>query len=206
MAERTSGWHAALSVPFIFELVQHAVGARRWLKRFVRETVRPQAGERMLDIGCGSAVILRYLPDVDYCGFDHSAAYIESARRRYGGRVRFFCGDVGSIGTHAVGPFDVATAIGILHHIGDNQALDLLAKVHAALVPNGRLITADPCFFDGQPWITRLVVSNDRGMNLRRFEDYVTLARRVFPIVAAELRAALLPFPHSVCQMVCRKE
>jgi ubiquinone/menaquinone biosynthesis C-methylase UbiE len=89
MAERSTGWHAALSAPIVYELVQHAAGARRWLKRFVRETVRPQTGERMLDIGCGPMAILRYLPDVDYCGFDQSAAYIEPARRKFGEHGRF---------------------------------------------------------------------------------------------------------------------
>ena len=206
MAERTSGWHAALSVPIVFELAQHAVGARRWMKRFVRDIVQPRPGERMLDIGCGTAAILRYLPDVDYYGFDHSAAYIETAQRQFGGRARFFCDDVGTIRAHGLGPFDIATAIGLLHHVDDDVALDLLAEVREALVPGGRLITADPCFFDGQPWITRLVVANDRGMNVRRFDAYLALARKVFPQAAATLEAGLLPFPHAVCQMVCRKE
>jgi len=206
MAERTSGWHAILSSPVVFELVQHAVGARAWLKGFVRETIRPQPGERMLDVGCGPAAILRYLPDVDYCGFDHSAAYIESARRQFSGRGRFFCDDINSIHAHGVGPFDVAIAIGVLHHIDDEQALGLFAKVHEVLAPGGRLLTADPCFFDGQPWITRLVVANDRGMNVRHFAEYPALARRTFPKTTTELNAAVLPFPRAVCQMACRKD
>jgi len=36
------------------------------MKRFARETVQPWAGERMLDVCCKPAAILRYLPDVDY--------------------------------------------------------------------------------------------------------------------------------------------
>ena len=206
MAERQSGWYAALSLPIVYELVQHAAGARRWLKRFVRDTVQPRAGDRMLDVGCGPAAILRYLPELDYCGFDHSAAYIESARRQFGERARFFCDDVGAIRQHGVGPFDIATAIGVLHHIDDGAALDLLAKLGEALAPGGRLITADPCFFDRQPWLTRLVVANDRGMNVRHFDEYLALARKVFPNASASLDAGLLPFPHAVCQLICRKD
>jgi SAM-dependent methyltransferase len=206
MAERLSGWHAALSTPVVYELIQHAVGARRWLRRFVRDTVRAQAGERVLDVGCGPAAILRYLPDVDYCGFDHSPSYIEAARGQFGDRARFFCDDVGSIDRHAVGPFDIAIAIGVLHHIDDGQALGLFAKIRDLLAPRGRLITADPCFFDGQPWITRLVVSNDRGVNVRHFDDYLALARKSFPGAVAELEASLLPFPRAACKIVCRKD
>jgi SAM-dependent methyltransferase len=206
MAERKGGWSAALSVPLAYDLVHHAIGARRWMKRFVADIVQPQSGERMLDVGCGTAGIVPYLPDVDYCGFDRDARYIESARRRFGARARFFCDDVGTIRAHGVGPFNVATAIGLLHHLNDDAALDLLAKVREALVPGGRLITADPCFFEGQPWITRLVVANDRGTNVRHFDQYLALAQKVFPQATATLEAALLPFPHAVCEIVCRKE
>lgn len=206
MTERTSGWRAALSEPWIFEFVQHAVGARRWLKRFVRETMKPRPGDRILDIGCGPAAILSYLHGVQYYGFDHSAAYIDSARRKFGDRGHYICGDVSTVALHNAGPFEIAIAVGILHHIGDSQALKLLSDVREALVPGGRLITADPCFFDGQPWITRMIVANDRGLNVREFDQYLALARTVFPTATAELDAALLPFPRAVCQMICRKD
>jgi hypothetical protein len=41
-------------------------------------------------------------------------------------------------------------------------------------------------------------------MNVRQFDDYLALARKVFPKASAELKAGLLPFPHAVCEMVCR--
>jgi 2-polyprenyl-3-methyl-5-hydroxy-6-metoxy-1,4-benzoquinol methylase len=205
--ERTTGWRAILSTPWIFELVQHAVGARAWVKRFVRQTIKPVDGEKMLDVGCGPAAILNYLPAIDYWGIDRSDAYIRAAQERFGQRGHFRCDDVSALHTqHEIETFDIATAIGILHHIGDREALALLADIRDLLKPGGRFFTADPCFFPGQPTITRAIVSADRGGNVRTFDQYVALARQVFPSARGTLDASLLPFPRSVCVLACRKE
>lgn len=205
MAERTTGWRAVLSHPRVFEAVQHAVGARSWLKRFVQGTIKPQPGQSMIDIGCGPAAILNYLPPLEYCGFDHSAAYIDAAKKRFGDRtgVRFFCADASTFRQYGVGPFEVATAIGLLHHLDDRQVLDLFANVREMLTPDGRLFTADPCFFDGQHGITRRIIAADRGQHVRDFNSYASLARKVFPSATASLTAGLLPFPHAVCEVTC---
>src|SRR5215469_6383517 len=151
--ERTSGWRAVLSSPWVFELVQHAVGARSWLQRFVRDTIRPLPGERMLDIGCGPAAIVRYLPPLVYVGVDRSEAYIRAAQERFGEYGRFFCDDISALRQHEFERFDIATAIGVLHHIDDNEAIELFRNVDALLTSGGRFFTADPCYFAGQPTI-----------------------------------------------------
>jgi SAM-dependent methyltransferase len=206
MTELTSGWRSFLSHPLLFEVAQHLVGARRWLRRFVRDTLKPRKGERLLDIGCGPAAILQYLPEVEYCGFDHSQAYVAAASAKYGERATFYCEDVSAVGRLKLEPFDVAIAIGLLHHIDDAAALKLFKDARAALATGGRLITADPCFYEGMPPVTRLIVSSDRGRNVRTFDDYLTLAQKVFPNAIAEQETGLLPFPHSICKVVCRKE
>src|SRR5215207_8251503 len=62
---------------------------------YVREYVRPGPDDRVLDIGCGTADILEYLPmGVDYVGFDANPRYIDHARARFAGRARFFSGKV----------------------------------------------------------------------------------------------------------------
>lgn len=205
MTELTTGWRAVLSHPRVYEAVQHAVGARSWLRRFVQETVKPIPGQTMIDIGCGPAAILNYLPEVDYCGFDHSEAYIAAAKKRFGSRpgVRFFCADASAFQQFGVGPFEIATAIGLLHHLDDKQVLDLFVNVREMLTPDGHLFTADPCYFDGQPRITRRIISSDRGQHVRSFDSYLALGRKVFPAVTASLTAGLFPFPHAVCEVTC---
>ena len=44
-------------------------------------------GAAILDVGCGTAQILRYLPEgIEYLGFDQNARYLECARNRFTAR------------------------------------------------------------------------------------------------------------------------
>ena len=49
---------------------------------------------KVLDVGCGPANILAYLPPVDYTGVDLNEKHIAYAREAYGDRGRFIVGDV----------------------------------------------------------------------------------------------------------------
>src|SRR5215468_3456543 len=64
---------------------------------YLDEYVKPVAGEKVLDIGCGPADILDYMPDVQYTGFDISREYIAAAQKRFWNKGRFFCQDVSRI-------------------------------------------------------------------------------------------------------------
>jgi cyclopropane fatty-acyl-phospholipid synthase-like methyltransferase len=198
MSERRGLW-SPLANAIVYEAVHHVTGARRWMKRFARETIRARDGERVLDIGCGPGALLRYLPGVTYVGLDRNQANIERAKRTYGARGTFICDDVGNFARHALAPVDVAVAIGILHHLGDDLALNLLRATARALKPGGRLITVDPCYHREQSPVQRLVVSCDRGLHVRPFERYVNLCGSVFPEPKATFRRGHFPFPYSTC-------
>lgn len=195
-----------LLMPLIYEIGQYAVGAKRWQKHFLRDLVRPKSGQRILDLGCGTGEILRLLPPVEYVGFDVSEARIQAAMRKFGARARFVCKDISVVEPRSLGRFDIVMAVGILHHVGDDRVNGLIALAKQVLKPGGKLYTADPCFFDGQPWLARYVVRMDRGRNVRHFDEYAKLARREFSRVDAWLSHGLLPFPHSVCVLECLRD
>ncbi|MDQ7248371.1 class I SAM-dependent methyltransferase [Dongia sedimenti] len=197
--EKTVGWRRLLSHPLVYETVQYLVGAKRGLRILLERHIRPVAGQSILDIGCGPAEIVKFLPDVRYCGVDHSASYIDRARRAFGDRATFHLGDVGDLPLDRLGHFDIAIAIGVLHHINDQTAQDMLRAARDALAPNGRLVTADPCYFPGQNPLTRFIISKDRGQHVRAIDAYLDLVRRVFPDAQRHHIRGLLPFPHSVC-------
>jgi cyclopropane fatty-acyl-phospholipid synthase-like methyltransferase len=73
----------------VYSLFARLIGATRGRQLYVQRHIRPRAGDRVLDIGCGAADILNALPTVDYHGFELSADYIESARKRFGPRGHF---------------------------------------------------------------------------------------------------------------------
>ena len=97
--------------------------------RFVNEYLRPEAGQRILDIGCGPADILPYLLDVEYVGVDLSPQYIASAHRRFGNRGQFHCRGVCETSIGDLGAFDLVLGHGIVHHLDDAEALHLFQHV-----------------------------------------------------------------------------
>jgi SAM-dependent methyltransferase len=199
MSEDRNGLWRVLTNPVVYEAVQHLVGARRWLKRFARDTIRARAGDCVLDIGCGPGALLARLSGVIYIGLDRNEAYIVQAKRAHGVKGNFICDDVANFKAHGFPRVDVAVAIGLLHHLDDDQARSLLADIAATLKPGGRLVTADPCFYEGQSPIIRFVVAHDRGQNVRDFNRYGELVRSVFPATHLSLDSSHIPFPHAVC-------
>src|SRR4051794_21083542 len=181
MSQVTRGARAIFSSPKVYDAFQNIMGAARLRQEFVRELIRPVPGMRILDIGCGTAEILSFLPDsVQYWGYDISAPYIEAAKRKFGSRGHFECGLLDAECVDKLPQFDLAIAAGVLHHLDDEQAKNLCRLAERALKPDGRLVTTDPCFAVGQNPIARFLISRDRGQNVRTSEQYRALPSSVF--------------------------
>jgi SAM-dependent methyltransferase len=204
MAQVTSGVRAVLSAPAVYDLFEFLVGASRCRASFVREYVKPAAGERVLDVGCGTAAILSHLPAVEYFGYDISERYIESARKHFGARGHFVAALLTRESLAGERAFDLVLAIGLLHHLDDDEAKQLLWLCRTALAQGGRLLTLDPCFDRGQSAMARWIIAHDRGQNVRSLDAYRRLASEVFPDSNAQLRHDLLriPYTHAICE--CR--
>jgi SAM-dependent methyltransferase len=165
----------------------------------VTRYLRPRAGERILDIGCGTGEILEFLPPVDYVGFDLSADYVAAARRRYAGRGRFERADVLDADLGGEDPFDVVIATGVIHHLDDPRAKRLIALAAALLSASGRLVTWDGAFVPGQPRVARWLLERDRGEHIRSPEAYVALASEHFAAVRHHLVDDFLHVPYTHC-------
>jgi SAM-dependent methyltransferase len=204
MAQITNGVRAVLSHPRVYSSFQSLMGARKFRTNFVSQFVRPFPRMAVIDIGCGPADILAYLTDVNYWGFDISEAYIERARNAFGTRGRFHCKQLQVDDLDRSPRFDVALAIGLLHHLDDKVALNLLQLAHRALKPGGRLLTVDPCLDPSQSPIARFLIRHDRGQNVRDKVGYEALALKVFEAPKAVVsHQAWIPYTH--CIIECQK-
>ena len=190
-----------LGRPAVFRAFNGLIGAARAREIFVREHVRPRAGQRLLDIGCGTGEIVAFLPGVDYVGFDENPEYVHAARARYP-ETAFSCERIDAHGV-ALESFDLALAMGVLHHLNDVEALELLRVACASLRPGGRLITLDGCYVDGQSTVSRWLLSSDRGGYVRSRDEYLRLLRAVFPEIKAALRTDLLRVPYTHLVVEC---
>ena len=203
MPERNSGVRAILRLPVMYNLLQRSIAPTSSRQELVREYVRPAPGDRVLDIGCGTGAVLDHMSGVSYTGFDPSPSYIEAAREQRGTRGSFFVGTLGEVSSSDVGEFDIALAKGVLHHVDDQLAKQLFALAAAVLRPGGRLITYDGCYIPNQPRLARLIISRDRGQNVRTVDAYEALARTAFNRVEVHVRQDLLRVPYTHAILVC---
>lgn len=202
MSQITSGARAILSHPVIYDALQNIMGAHQIRRELVENFVKPSPNSRILDIGCGTAEILPYLPDnVGYWGFDISRPYIEAAKSRFGSLGHFHCGLLDKTALNELPKFDVVLAIGVLHHLDDDVAANLFALAREALGEHGRMITIDPCLDPGQNPIARYLIRHDRGQNVRNSEGYQQLACQTFPTVQGTLRhRRWIPYTHWIME------
>jgi len=202
------GLYRVLDKAGVYDLVQKALLRSGSRGRYVREFVRPFAGCRILDIGCGPADVLAYLPESigGYVGFDGNPDYIEAARRRWGGRGRFHCQKVGAATLAPGEAYDIVLANGIVHHLDDNEAGHLFDVARRALRPGGWLVTYDNVQVERQHWFARWLIARDRGKAVRTREGYEALARRSFSHVEDTILHDTLRVPYTILVMRCIRE
>src|SRR3954447_5146299 len=204
MAQTTTGVRSILSTAVVYDLFQSVVGADSLRKAIAREYLLPGPHRRILDIGCGTAEILRFLPnDVEYVGFDASPDYIDSAKKRFGRRGTFFAKLVTDADLGNLGQFDLIIAMSVLHHLNDAEADHLFDLGASALTAEGRMFSNDPCLVSGQNPIARAVIQRDRGRNVRSPDGYRVLAEAQFTDVKVDVRHDLLHIPYSHALMTC---
>ena len=204
MAQVTHGLRAILSHPRVYSTFQNLLGAKGFREEFVRNQVRPIAKMKILDIGCGPADVLEHMDEVEYWGFDTSDAYITHAKATLGDKGKFFCKELQVSDLQDMPSFDVVLAMGLLHHLDDDVAQNLISLAAQALHPGGRLLTFDPCFEPGQSFLARYLIQRDRGQNVRSRQGYEALIQPTFDSYKITVRhRSWIPYTH--CFMECTK-
>src|SRR5215831_13335841 len=203
VSQVTSGVRSVLSTPFVYDSFQILTGALSARQKFASQYICAGEGARVLDIGCGTGEILDQLPGVEYYGFDLSADYIAAAKARHGDRGTFRCEDINDGALYHLPQFDVALAIGVMHHLDDEGVMNLLRLAREALTVQGRLVSLDPCYVDGQSRLGRLLMSMDRGRHIRDEPGYLRLCRAVFGQVQGYVRHDLLRIPYTHVIFTC---
>ena len=193
-----------LAFPAIYRLFSNIVGGNA-RSLYVEKYIRPRDGDRILDIGCGSADILSYLPNVEYVGLDMSQTYINSAKKRFGNRGTFLTKKVNKDSNNELSSFDfdIVLASGVLHHLNDGEAIQLFDLARSALKVGGRLITLDGCYIKGQSWLARFILSKDRGKYVRTRDQYLGLARKLFTHIKVFIHHDLIRIPYTHIIMEC---
>jgi len=206
---REKGLLAVLSKPRIYNLFHSIIGKKRSRIRFVQKCINPFPGCKILDIGCGTAVILSYLPNSigQYNGFDMNQSYIEFAKKRWKDKAntRFFCQRVEDARIVETEYYDIVLAIGILHHLTDSEASGLFNITNQALKVNGVFITYDNVYVENQHWFAKWFISRDRGQAVRTVDGYKRLAAQYFIDIEGDVLHDTLKVPYTIFTMRCIK-
>ena len=194
---------AWLEHPVFYGCVQELFVPQSCRRILLDRYIAPQSEHRFLDLGCGTGLILGYLPSLDYWGIDSNPDYIRYAQKKYGTRGRFICSDLCGIPWPVQGKFDCVMAIGLLHHLSDGMVRGVLSRAKDFLAPKGKLVTVDGCFEEKQSPLAKRLLQMDRGKYVRHLDEYVALAKPIFNQTrwTVERRLLRVPYSHLVLEM-----
>ncbi|MBB4614480.1 bifunctional 2-polyprenyl-6-hydroxyphenol methylase/3-demethylubiquinol 3-O-methyltransferase UbiG [Novosphingobium taihuense] len=106
--------------------------------------VKPLAGRKALDVGCGAGLLCEPLARLgaEVTGVDAAEENIAAARLHAEGSglaIDYRCGDVGQLG---LGGYDLVTSMEVIEHVADKAAF--IAALEAGLAPGGLMILSTP--------------------------------------------------------------
>jgi 2-polyprenyl-6-hydroxyphenyl methylase/3-demethylubiquinone-9 3-methyltransferase len=107
-------------------------------------TLKPLAGKRALDVGCGAGLLCEPLARLGAAvtGIDAAEANIDAARahaRASGLEIEYRWGDVAQLG---LADYDLVTAMEVIEHVADKAAF--VAALAAAMKPGGLMVLSSP--------------------------------------------------------------
>jgi SAM-dependent methyltransferase len=142
--------HRSLRQPWVYRL---------WQAPFAERKLEPIKSRGLHDVGCGPGTNTRHFAHADYLGIDTNAAYIASARERYG--RRFEVVDVTDWSPDGE-PYDFVLLNSLMHHLDDDAVRSLLDALVPLVAPGGALHVLD-LVLPPRRNIARALARLDRG-------------------------------------------
>lgn len=199
--------HNLLKYDVFYDQYQKLVGGVQYRKRIIQDLQKLQKPS-FLDLGCGTASICSILDkEINYYGVDNSTTYLKRAKQNFP-QFSFTEADVGSNQWNnkikITSPL-IATGLGLLHHLNDEQAKNFLIGCRSVLDKDSILFTVDPIITDSSSKIAKWFAKNDRGQYVRGtnamrflfkdngFEPTIKIKRNQFniPLDTIEISAKL---------------
>ncbi len=204
------GLKTVLSDPRLYTFFQNAVGAKKARRWMAGNVWKPSGHEKIVDIGCGPGVCLDYFPPgVSYIGFDMNREYIEAARKKYGEKGVFLLGSIDDFirkPDARMAEADLVLSNGLMHHLDDREAVDMLRFAKGLLKPKGRLVCLENAYLIHQGCVSRWILRQDRGKNVRDEWEWKALVGRVFGHFSTAIATGLLRIPYVHIIIECSQD
>lgn len=172
--------HKILSIPICYDLFQTSVGSVKFRKKYVYDNVSKMNFDSVIDLGCGTASTIDLIPkNVSYLGVDVSEKYLEKARTKTKDRRAILVNaDIANpewTKTDLNMKKTLGLALGIYHHVNDDQLNRTIGNLSATLEPGSTVISLDPVIDQKTTKMARWFAKNDRGRYLRDPDQYAQL-------------------------------
>jgi SAM-dependent methyltransferase len=169
------------------------------VRDYLRREVSLSPEDRVLDVGCGTG---RHANSVGgtYYGVDMDSAYLAYARGH--GRGAFAQMDAGIL-AFAEGGFDFVLAVGLTHHLEDEQVRKVAREIVRVLKPGGSAMIIDAVLPSPLHVTGYVLFRLDRGAHTRSRAALAALLQDA----AFELKTANIPgsFPYCRAAFAYRK-
>jgi ubiquinone/menaquinone biosynthesis C-methylase UbiE len=128
-------------IPIFYKLLQATLagGGHAVIKKYLKKVV-PKKAKKILDQGCGTGEYSLLFGD-RYVGIDNNRDYIEQARKKYPGQ--FIIGTATDMKDLKRNYFDSVFAVGLHHHLTDEQARQAILESIRVCKKGGKVIIID---------------------------------------------------------------
>jgi SAM-dependent methyltransferase len=137
----------------------------------IRELIDPASDLRLLDVPCGTGVLIDICRPCEYHGFDLDLSRIITLQHTLPAKTKVLCASVTDI-PYQDASFDRILVSGLFHHVPEDVAEKCLQEFRRILKPGGSLILFDaiwPRWWNVAGWIGRLM---DEGKYVRSASWY----------------------------------
>ena len=204
MSQRTGTLYDLINNPIVYKFIQKIMSGTSFRKKIILRNIKKR-NLKILDIGCGPAEIIQYIPSCEYYGYDIDKRAIEYAKKKYSKKnCHFFCKKFGKKEIKKLPQFDFVILFGILHHLNNVQAKEILFLCKKKMKKNSKLLTEDPILIKNQNFVAKFLIEKDRGSNVRKKGEYLSLLKTHFKKLQYKITHQFF-IPYTWFTTVCKK-
>ena len=145
-----------LEYPQIYNFYQFLIGSHSYLKNYKSKFLKLENGMKILDVGCGTSNILRFIDEkVEYFGVDCSKKYIDYCLKNFP-EHRFINQSICK-NLDIDENFDVIISKGVLAALSDVQLSEMLEVIVDLAKKNTKIILSDMNYKEEACWLQKFL-------------------------------------------------
>lgn len=204
MSQRKNKIYNFINNPLIYKIIQGVMSGTSFRNNIIKKNITKN-NLKILDIGCGPAQILEHIPQCDYYGYDIDRRSIQYAKKKYHQKnYHFYCKKFNKTELKKLPKFDFIIFFGILHHLSNKEVHEILKLCKKIMKKNSKLLTEDPIFLKNQNVIAKFLIKKDRGLNVRKKQQYIDLLKKHFKKIKNEVTHQYF-IPYTWFTTICSK-